>query len=115
MRSPQLPLPHLHSSFRIEWESLRSESVDRKRAATLTRLSAMPHNAYKHCVLTALMGGRLTVRLRTLTPPIGVRIPASQPMHDHFLPTSLPARAGLQSLAVAAYTERIWGTLFDGS
>ena len=27
----------------------------------------------------SLLGGRLTVRLRTLDPPIGVRIPASQP------------------------------------
>ena len=26
-----------------------------------------------------LLGGRLTVGLRTLNPPIGVRIPASQP------------------------------------
>jgi hypothetical protein len=26
-----------------------------------------------------VLGGRLTVRLRTLDPPIGVRIPASQP------------------------------------
>gem|GEM_PF-4524954 len=36
-----------------------------------------------------LLGGRLTVGLRTLNPPIGVRIPASQPM---FIPKSIEAR-----------------------
>jgi hypothetical protein len=29
-------------------------------------------------IVMSLLGGRLTVRLRTLDPPIGVRIPASQ-------------------------------------
>ena len=38
-----------------------------------------------------LLGGRLTVRLRTLDPPIGVRIPASQP----FIMRKLRPIAGL--------------------
>ena len=40
----------------------------------------MPGSKNAQCYIEVVrLGGRLTVRLRTLDPPIGVRIPASQP------------------------------------
>src|SRR5262252_4012142 len=44
-------------------------------------------NARVTYIRIPFLGGRLTVRLRTLDPPIGVRIPASQPIPARWLRT----------------------------
>ena len=55
------------------------------------------------------MGGRLTVRLRTLDPPIGVRIPASQPISKSI--TLIDSVAGREIQAPYSFTansQQVW-------